>query len=114
MTFHIGYKKVDLSPQQYAVLDSLIKPKIDKIVGIKINAHTDNIGSVKYNMILSQDRAMNMANYFKKIGVPSKKLVACFYGKSKPIAPNQNEDGSDNPEGRYLNRRIEIEFFMKE
>ena len=30
------------------------------------------------------------------------------YGESRPIAPNANEDGSDNPEGRARNRRTEL------
>jgi len=29
-------------------------------------------------------------------------------GESKPVAPNENADGSDNPSGRALNRRVEI------
>jgi outer membrane protein OmpA-like peptidoglycan-associated protein len=29
-------------------------------------------------------------------------------GKSKPIAPNAKPDGSDDPEGRAKNRRVEI------
>jgi outer membrane protein OmpA-like peptidoglycan-associated protein len=30
------------------------------------------------------------------------------YGESKPVAPNTKPDGSDNPEGRAQNRRVEI------
>jgi OOP family OmpA-OmpF porin len=30
------------------------------------------------------------------------------YGKTRPIAPNTNPDGSDNPIGRQKNRRVEI------
>ena len=29
-------------------------------------------------------------------------------GESQPVAPNENADGSDNPAGRQLNRRVEI------
>jgi outer membrane protein OmpA-like peptidoglycan-associated protein len=35
-------------------------------------------------------------------------LVPTGYGETKPIAPNENPDGSDNPEGRQMNRRIEL------
>ena len=35
-------------------------------------------------------------------------LDATGYGESKPVAPNENADGSDNPAGRALNRRVEI------
>jgi outer membrane protein OmpA-like peptidoglycan-associated protein len=30
------------------------------------------------------------------------------WGTAKPVAPNANPDGSDNPEGRQQNRRVEI------
>jgi len=30
------------------------------------------------------------------------------YGKNKPISPNNNLDGSDNPTGREKNRRVEL------
>ena len=32
------------------------------------------------------------------------------YGETQPVAPNNNEDGSDNPAGRALNRRVDIQF----
>lgn len=32
------------------------------------------------------------------------------FGSAEPVAPNDNDDGSDNPEGRALNRRVEITY----
>ena len=32
------------------------------------------------------------------------------FGETQPVAPNTHDDGSDNPEGRALNRRVEITF----
>ena len=48
-----------------------------------------------------------MSAELKKDGVSST-LDATGYGESKPVAPNENADGSDNPSGRALNRRVEI------
>ena len=48
-----------------------------------------------------------MSAELKKDGV-SATLDATGYGETKPIAPNENPDGSDNPSGRALNRRVEI------
>ena len=42
-------------------------------------------------------------------GINSRRLKDAGYGESRPIASNTNEDGSDNPEGRALNRRTEFE-----
>lgn len=112
LSFNFGYKKMDLTTKQYHALDSILKPYIKNIKGIKLNTHTDNLGSVRYNMTLSQGRAKKVSNYLKNIGLTNKKIIACFYGESKPLEPNQFEDGSDNPDGRYKNRRVEIEFFI--
>jgi outer membrane protein OmpA-like peptidoglycan-associated protein len=47
-------------------------------------------------------------NYLVQKGISPDRLVAHGYGESMPIAPNTNPDGSDNPEGRQLNRRTEM------
>jgi outer membrane protein OmpA-like peptidoglycan-associated protein len=44
----------------------------------------------------------------KKGGVDGRQLAAKGWGKSKPVAPNTKPDGSDNPEGRQKNRRVEV------
>ena len=41
-------------------------------------------------------------------GIDKSRLRAKGYGESVPIAPNVNEDGSDNPIGRAKNRRTEF------
>ncbi len=43
----------------------------------------------------------------KKDGVTAT-LDSQGFGESKPVAPNTNADGSDNPAGRQANRRVEI------
>lgn len=112
-TFHFGYKMMQLSTEQYKVLDSVLAVYRKKIIGIKLNAHTDNIGSEKYNMLLSQQRSQAVAAHIKQLGFTKIPIKPCYFGKQKPIAPNALPDGSDYPEGRYKNRRIEVEFFVK-
>jgi outer membrane protein OmpA-like peptidoglycan-associated protein len=75
---------------------------------IEISSHTDSIGSEKLNDKLSQQRAQSVVDYLINKGIDKNRLVARGYGKSKPIAPNSNPDGSDNPEGRQKNRRTEF------
>jgi len=93
------------------------RPELDKLydflkenkdVRIEIGGHTDSWGNDEYNQRLSNDRANAVVNYLVKKGISSSRLVAKGYGETKPIAPNENPDGTDNPEGRQLNRRIEI------
>ena len=73
---------------------------------IEIGAHTDDVGKSDYNLTLSQKRAQSVVNYLIAKGINQNRLIAQGYGLTKPIAPNKNEDGTDNPEGRQLNRRI--------
>ena len=40
--------------------------------------------------------------------VPASEMVTVGSGESRPAAPNKRPDGKDNPEGRALNRRVEV------
>ena len=78
-----------------------------KVPAAHIYGHTDSISDEAFNLQLSQERADAVSAELKKDGV-SAILDATGYGESKPVAPNENADGSDNPAGRALNRRVEI------
>lgn len=77
-------------------------------VRLEISGHTDGNGSDEYNMDLSQRRAESVMSFLIDKGIEEKRLSAKGYGETQPIAPNNNPDGSDNPEGRKLNRRTEV------
>jgi OOP family OmpA-OmpF porin len=47
-------------------------------------------------------------NYLIKNGIDKKRLLHKGYGETVPVAPNAHPDGTDNPEGRALNRRTEF------
>lgn len=71
-----------------------------------IIGHTDSIGSKEYNLDLGLRRAKNARQYFiDSLGVVAPIEVKSM-GKSRPVAPNTLPDGSDNPEGRQKNRRV--------
>lgn len=76
---------------------------------VRIDGHTDAIGSKAYNQKLSEQRAEAVKNWLVKHGGVSKEiLITKGFGETKPVAPNTFDDGSDNPEGRARNRRVEI------
>ncbi len=75
---------------------------------VEIGSHTDSKGSDSYNQKLSQRRAESVVNYLIENGISKDRLRAKGYGEAVPIAPNVNDDGSDNPEGRAKNRRTEF------
>jgi outer membrane protein OmpA-like peptidoglycan-associated protein len=89
--------------------------KISRIVtelkkkNMLIEGHTDSRGENTYNLNLSRKRADSIKKWFlEKGGLNQVRLTTKGYGELKSIAPNTNPDGSDNPEGRTQNRRIEI------
>ena len=78
-----------------------------KVPAAHIYGHTDSISDDAFNQQLSEARANAVSGELKKDGVTAT-MDATGYGESKPVAPNENADGSDNPAGRALNRRVEI------
>jgi outer membrane protein OmpA-like peptidoglycan-associated protein len=76
---------------------------------VSIEGHTDGKGSDSYNQALSEKRAAAVAAWLTATGgVDGATLRTRGFGKTKPVAPNTKPDGSDDPEGRAKNRRVEI------
>ena len=78
-----------------------------KVPAAHVYGHTDSVSDEAFNQQLSEARANAVKDELSKKGV-SATMDATGYGESKPVAPNENADGSDNPAGRALNRRVEI------
>jgi outer membrane protein OmpA-like peptidoglycan-associated protein len=78
---------------------------------VEVGGHTDAIGAELYNVGLSERRAKAVARALISEGVSEALVTYKGYGSAHPIAPNSNPDGSDNPAGRALNRRVEIVIF---
>lgn len=72
-------------------------------VHVEIQGHTDNIGTAKYNLKLSQRRAESVKAYLVSKGVNADNLTAKGFGLTKPIADNSTD------EGRAKNRRVDFE-----
>jgi outer membrane protein OmpA-like peptidoglycan-associated protein len=89
----------------------LIAEVLDYFEGdqVLVVGHTDSIGSEARNRRLSLDRAENVVDaLIATLGIDPERVDAEGRGDAEPIAPNTNPDGSDNPDGRQLNRRVEI------
>lgn len=74
---------------------------------ILIEGHTDSKGNEDYNLTLSVKRASSVKSWFLNKGVSADLITTIGHGESKPIEPN-TLNGEDNPEGRALNRRVNI------
>jgi outer membrane protein OmpA-like peptidoglycan-associated protein len=76
---------------------------------IIVIGHTDSVGSPASNQALSEQRARSVVDILiSEHGISADRLAAEGRGADEPVAPNVNPDGSDNPDGRQLNRRVEI------
>ncbi|WP_304440423.1 OmpA family protein, partial [Frankia sp. EI5c] len=75
---------------------------------VTVLGHTDNLGTPAYNVILSQRRANTVANLLRSALPDDTRVSATGRGGADPVAPNTRSDGSDDPDGRALNRRVQI------
>ena len=93
-----------LLPASVAELDRLRSLLIDNpTLRIRINGHTDNVGSDNENLTLSASRAKAVYDYLIQKGIASGRLEYKGYGEAKPVTTN------DTAEGRQENRRTEFE-----
>ena len=103
------FNKSVLLPNAYVVLDSLVSTMLKHHdYKWEIGGYTDGIGSVNYNIKLSQKRAQAVVDYLVSKGIKNHNLNVVGYGKANPIATN------DTPEGRSMNRRVEIKVISKD
>ena len=98
------FDKSELKEESFIELDRLVQfmqenPKLK----IRINGHTDNIGSSEYNMKLSDQRAVSVMQYLRSKGIPYERIISRGFGSTKPVESNET------PEGRARNRRTEFE-----
>ena len=76
---------------------------------VTVEGYTDAKGTTSVNMQLSRDRAQAVKDWLVKNGnVMATNISTKGFGEQYPIATNTNADGTDNPLGRALNRRVSI------
>jgi outer membrane protein OmpA-like peptidoglycan-associated protein len=69
---------------------------------LEVEGHTDSVGSDSYNQTLSEQRASAVREYLVGNGIPPTSVTAVGFGKTMPVASN------DNAAGRQMNRRVEL------
>jgi outer membrane protein OmpA-like peptidoglycan-associated protein len=76
---------------------------------VRVEGHTDGKGAPAYNLTLSERRARAVVVWLQtRGGLASTGFATHAWGATRPVAPNANPDGSDNPAGRQQNRRVEV------
>ncbi|WNK18814.1 OmpA family protein [Halomonas piscis] len=79
------------------------KLKHNTNVRVRIEGHTDSVGSAQYNKDLSQRRAESVASYLQAHGIQQNRMNSIGYGEARPVASN------DTDAGRAENRRVELD-----
>jgi outer membrane protein OmpA-like peptidoglycan-associated protein len=76
---------------------------------VAIEGHTDGKGADAYNQTLSEQRAASVKQWLvANAQADGGTITTRGWGKTKPVAHNAKPDGSDDPDGRAKNRRVEI------
>lgn len=100
--------KYQLEPESRSELQKLIEfLALNPTVHIEISGHTDNVGNDDLNQKLSENRAKSVYDFLLSGKVDPARMVYKGYGKTQPIAPN------DNDENRAKNRRTEFKIIAK-
>ncbi|MBT1702790.1 OmpA family protein [Chryseosolibacter indicus] len=101
---YFDFDKATFKTESYGELNKLeAMLRQNSNVMVEIGGHTDGVGSVAYNTFLSRKRAEAVKDFLVKKGIDARRVKAVGYGKTKPLASNDDEE-----EGRELNRRVEF------
>jgi OOP family OmpA-OmpF porin len=105
---NFAFDSAAIAPESEAILDKAVEAlKNAPTVHVRVEGHTDSIGSEQYNLKLSQRRAEAVVNYLVGQGIEASRLEPVGYGESEPVASNATK------EGRYRNRRVELEVISR-
>ncbi len=100
---HFETKKSIIKRESYPILDAVVEVlQKNSSIKLEVQGHTDDVGTNKYNLTLSTDRAAAVRKYLVGRGVEASRLASKGYGEEVPIVPN------DSAENRGLNRRVQF------
>lgn len=97
------------------LLDELLeRPAVAAGGCILIRGHTDARGSDQQNLRASERRAELVRDYLVERRIDPARIRLIALGERRPLAPNALPDGSDYPEGRAKNRRVDVRVELPE
>jgi outer membrane protein OmpA-like peptidoglycan-associated protein len=106
-----SFGSADLNPEARKTVDAIAvilnHPRAEKR-NIIVEGHSDAVGKPEDNLALSKARAETVANELIVNNLRRERVTTQGYGEARPVVPNTHPDGTDNPEGRARNRRVEI------
>jgi outer membrane protein OmpA-like peptidoglycan-associated protein len=106
--FLFDFDRAELRSEAAPALAELAQRIADANKAVMIEGHTDAVGTESYNQTLSERRAVAVRIALAGRGLSLARLNVRGFGKTRPVAPNQRPDGSDDADGRQHNRRVEV------
>ena len=102
------FDKAIVQKVSFGELESLInllntRPKLI----IALEGHTDAKGQESYNVNLSKNRVNAVKEFLVANGIKEDRIKINYFGENKPKAENET------PEGRKINRRVDIHFIVE-
>ncbi|UCD84061.1 MAG: OmpA family protein [Deltaproteobacteria bacterium] len=102
-SIHFKSGKATILPVSYSLLNEVAQILVDNAsIKIRIDGHTDSVGSDDFNFRLSEARAASVMKYLISQGITPDRIDSKGFGESLPIADNSTEMG------RAKNRRVEF------
>lgn len=106
--FLFDFDRAEVRPEADAALEQVADRIVAAHKRVMVEGHTDAKGTESYNQTLSERRASAVRLALIDRGVSDAQLTTRGFGKSRPIATNEHPDGTDDPDGRQKNRRVEV------
>jgi outer membrane protein OmpA-like peptidoglycan-associated protein len=102
--FKTGSAQILPGKDSQDVLDAVLAvlQKHAEIAKVRVEGHTDNVGTPAFNKKLSEDRAASVVRWLVAHGVDASRLTSAGFGLERPLASNET------PDGRRENRRVEF------
>src|SRR5262245_31991186 len=89
---HFDYDKAELSDQARATLEKhALWLQNHRAAKVMVEGHTDERGTVDYNLALGDKRARATRDYLVSLGIGGDRLRTVSYGKEKPLDPTSTE-----------------------
>jgi OOP family OmpA-OmpF porin len=104
------FDEADLLPEAEDLLGEVVDEIAEAgVTELRIGGHTDSVGTDAYNQDLSERRAESVEAFLSD-RLDGVAFTTEGFAAREPVAANETEDGEDDPEGRALNRRVELRY----
>ena len=112
---YFPFDKYYLTTAAKKIIDqNILTLKGNNDLAIILEGNTDSKGNMAYNLRLSEKRAKTVYEYLKRNGIADSQIKGInANGEAKPVEDNKKADGSDNPNGRKINRRVDFTITQK-